>query len=48
MATPKSQGVASSVSNSNQTGRIKEDIPTLKNKVIEVLKKKSFFSINSY
>jgi hypothetical protein len=36
MATSKSQGLASTTSNSNQTGRTKDDIPTLKNKVAEL------------
>ncbi|CAF3687678.1 unnamed protein product [Rotaria sp. Silwood1] len=37
MATAKSQGVTSSISSSNTaTGRIKEDVPTLKNKVAEL------------
>ncbi|CAF2842944.1 unnamed protein product [Rotaria sp. Silwood2] len=37
MATGKSQGVPSSISNSNTTtGRTKEDLPTLKNKVAEL------------
>jgi hypothetical protein len=36
MATAKSQGVTSSISNSNQTGRNRDDLPTLKNKVVEV------------
>ncbi|CAF1432670.1 unnamed protein product [Rotaria magnacalcarata] len=36
MATAKSQGVTSSISNSNTTGRSKDDLPTLKNKVAEL------------
>jgi hypothetical protein len=43
MATSKSQGLASTTSNSNQTGRTKDDIPTLKNKVAEVNKIKNSF-----
>ncbi len=38
MATAKPPGVTSSTSNSNQTGRNKDDLPTLKNKVAEVKK----------
>ncbi len=38
MATAKSSGATSITSNSNQTGRNKDDLPTLKNKVAEVLK----------
>jgi len=36
MATAKSPGVTSSISNSNQSGRNKDDLPTLKNKVAEL------------
>jgi hypothetical protein len=33
---------SSNISNPTQTGRTKEDIPTLKNKVAEVKKKEDF------
>jgi hypothetical protein len=36
MATAKSPGTSSTTSNSNQTGRQKDDVPTLKIKVAEV------------
>jgi hypothetical protein len=36
MATARPQGVTNSTSNSTQSGRTKEDLPTLKNKVAEV------------
>ncbi len=38
MATAKPSGVTSSINASNQTGRSKEDLPTLKIKVTEVYK----------
>lgn len=38
MATAKSQGTTGSVSNSNTSGRNKDDLPTLKNKVADVRK----------
>jgi hypothetical protein len=38
MATAKPSGVTSSINASNQTGRNKEDLPTLKIKVTEVYK----------
>jgi hypothetical protein len=34
--TPRSQTISNPTSNSSQTGRTREDIPTLRNKVSEV------------
>ena len=43
MATAKPSGVPVTTSNTNQTGRNKEDLPTLKIKVAEVKIKSLFF-----
>ncbi|CAF5162209.1 unnamed protein product, partial [Rotaria sp. Silwood1] len=36
MSTTKSQGVANPSTNSSQTGKTKDDVPSLKNKVTEL------------
>ncbi len=48
MATAKSSGATSITSNSNQTGRNKDDLPALKNKVAEVWKSVFFLIFISY